>query len=115
MAFCCDVTDLAHEAVRQLLLDEKIPVCVVEIAAVTSDCFGGQALGLSLPQKPGNRVRKAGHVISSKRKPASRAFVGVTEIVVLSRPIVNAEPSANHRSPLKALRRPGETDPRDKV
>ena len=102
MSFTADVTDLAGEAMRQLPLNQKIPVFIVAIFAIPVDPLGTGTLILEQSEKGSERVREVGDIRRRKCKPGRGTLMRVTEVIVLVRAVVHTKSRADGCLPIGA-------------
>src|SRR4051794_19512939 len=113
--FASGVSDPRDEAARQLLLDIKIPVLVIQVVAKAIDPLGAEAQRLKLADEGIDRKGQIVHHRRGKRVSRGGALVRVAEIVVLVRAEVNAESRAEDGLSAEARRRPCQAEARSEV
>src|SRR6266700_232123 len=93
MPLTADITDLAGEVERQLLLDVEVPVLVVAVLAVTVDRLRREELELR-HKEWSDRVGESRNVRVCDSVAGHRALHRIAEVVVLVRAIVYTEAGA---------------------
>src|SRR4029077_13165292 len=95
MPFAADISDLAREAERQLLLDIEIPVLVVAVLSMAVDGFGRKELVLG-HKEWSDGVGEVRNVSVRDCVARDRALHRIAEIVVLVRAIIHAKAGADN-------------------
>src|SRR5262249_47868576 len=114
MALAADVRNLRHKIVRNLLLNDDVPVLVVEILAMAIDRFGTVELILGIEERD-QGIGQRGKIRRGKRIARDGAFGGIGEIVVVVAAIINAEAAADGSLAVEHRGCPGYADPRAEV